>query len=107
MTGESTKGGSLLGSFNDQDHVDWVWPCRRDQEKAGGFLHVWLHLWAPVVLPNHVNLFWSFQGDQEKLAGLPISPLMDRSTKGGMTRSQVCHLHHCEGHLTNMYHPQQ
>ena len=29
------------------------------------------------------------QGDAEKQAGLPISPLMDRSTKGGMTRSQL------------------
>lgn len=30
------------------------------------------------------------QGDKEKAAGLPVSPLMDRSMKGGMTRSQVC-----------------
>lgn len=29
------------------------------------------------------------QGDQERDVGLPVSPLMDRSTKGGMTRSQV------------------
>ena len=30
------------------------------------------------------------QGDKEKAVGLPVSPLMDRSMKGGMTRSQVC-----------------
>ncbi|KAL3155900.1 putative 3',5'-cyclic phosphodiesterase pde-3 [Trebouxia sp. C0010 RCD-2024] len=29
------------------------------------------------------------QGDKEKAAGLPVSPLMDRSMKGGMTRSQL------------------
>ena len=29
------------------------------------------------------------QGDREKEAGLTVSPLMDRSMKGGMTRSQV------------------
>ena len=29
------------------------------------------------------------QGDQERDVGLPVSPLMDRSHKGGMTRSQV------------------
>lgn len=29
------------------------------------------------------------QGDQEMQAGLSISPLMDRSHSGGMTRSQV------------------
>ncbi len=29
------------------------------------------------------------QGDREKAAGLLVSPLMDRSMKGGMTRSQV------------------
>lgn len=29
------------------------------------------------------------QGDMEKAAGLPVSALMDRSMKGGMTRSQV------------------
>lgn len=29
------------------------------------------------------------QGDQEKAIGLPVSPLMDRDTKGGMTRSQA------------------
>ena len=29
------------------------------------------------------------QGDQERAAGLAVSPLMDRSMKGGMTRSQV------------------
>ena len=37
------------------------------------------------------------QGDREKEAGLAVSPLMDRSMKGGMTRSQVSptplHLH--------------
>ena len=27
----------------------------------------------------------------EKAAGLPVSALMDRSMKGGMTRSQVTH----------------
>lgn len=29
------------------------------------------------------------QGDQEKTLGLPISPLMDRNLRGGMTKSQV------------------
>lgn len=29
------------------------------------------------------------QGDMEKAVGLPVSALMDRSMKGGMTRSQV------------------
>ena len=29
------------------------------------------------------------QGDKEKAAGLAVSPLMDRSLQGGMTRSQV------------------
>ena len=29
------------------------------------------------------------QGDKERARGLPVSPLMDRSTQGGMTRSQV------------------
>ncbi len=31
------------------------------------------------------------QGDREKEIGLPVSPLMDRSNKGGITRSQVRH----------------
>ena len=29
------------------------------------------------------------QGDKEKGLGLPVSPLMDRSLQGGMTRSQL------------------
>lgn len=29
------------------------------------------------------------QGDKEDAMGLPISPLMDRSTQGGITRSQI------------------
>ena len=29
------------------------------------------------------------QGDKEKAVGLPASPLMDRSLKDGLTRSQV------------------
>jgi len=29
------------------------------------------------------------QGDQEKALGLPVSPLMDRNLRGGMTKSQV------------------
>ena len=29
------------------------------------------------------------QGDKEKAIGLPVSPLMDRSLRGGMTRSQM------------------
>ena len=29
------------------------------------------------------------QGDLERACGLPLSPLMDRQTQGGMTRSQV------------------
>ena len=30
------------------------------------------------------------QGDKERAYGLPVSPLMDRTQTGGMTRSQVC-----------------
>ena len=42
------------------------------------------------------------QGDQERDVGLPVSPLMDRSQSGGMTRSQVtiC-CHHCIPCLTD------
>ncbi|KAA6420588.1 MAG: hypothetical protein FRX49_09381 [Trebouxia sp. A1-2] len=29
------------------------------------------------------------QGDQERVLGLPVSPLMDRNLRGGMTKSQV------------------
>ena len=29
------------------------------------------------------------QGDRERGCGLPVSPLMDRTQQGGMTRSQV------------------
>ncbi len=29
------------------------------------------------------------QGDKERACGMPVSPLMDRSTQGGMTRSQL------------------
>ena len=29
------------------------------------------------------------QGDKEKAQGMAVSPLMDRATQGGMTRSQV------------------
>ena len=29
------------------------------------------------------------QGDKERDTGLPVSPLMDRGHKGGMTRSQI------------------
>lgn len=29
------------------------------------------------------------QGDQEKALHMPVSPLMDRTQTGGMTRSQV------------------
>ncbi len=33
--------------------------------------------------------FVQVQGDKEKACGLPVSPLMDRSLQGGMTRSQM------------------
>ena len=39
-----------------------------------------------IVFTNDVGL----QGDRERQAGLPVSPLMDRTLQGGMTRSQVC-----------------
>lgn len=48
--------------------------------------------------PRELHKMWAarledelfLQGDAEKAAGLPISPLMDRtSPKGGVTRSQV------------------
>ena len=29
------------------------------------------------------------QGDKERQVGLPVSPLMDRTLQGGMTRSQL------------------
>ena len=31
------------------------------------------------------------QGDKEKALAMAVSPLMDRATQGGMTRSQVSH----------------
>lgn len=34
------------------------------------------------------------QGDKEREVGLPVSPLMDRTQSGGMTRSQVGHTLH-------------
>lgn len=39
-----------------------------------------------IVFTNNVGL----QGDRERQAGLSVSPLMDRTLQGGMTRSQVC-----------------
>ena len=36
-----------------------------------------------------VMLYELLQGDKERQLGLPVSPLMDRALKGGMTRSQV------------------
>lgn len=39
-------------------------------------------------------ILWSCeQGDREQEAGLPVSPLMDRRNKGGITRSQVRRIH--------------
>ena len=35
---------------------------------------------------QHVH---AIQGDKEKELGMPVSPLMDRTKAGGMTRSQV------------------
>ena len=40
------------------------------------------------------------QGDQEKALHMPVSPLMDRTQTGGMTRSQVALLH---THYTTQY----
>ncbi|KAL0039442.1 hypothetical protein WJX79_008577 [Trebouxia sp. C0005] len=45
----------------------------------------------------HTHKRWAFQleeeffrqGDREKECGLPVSPLMDRTLQGGMTRSQI------------------
>lgn len=36
------------------------------------------------------KVFVVVQGDRERGCGLPVSPLMDRTQQGGMTRSQVC-----------------
>lgn len=44
-----------------------------------------------------IHMKWAYQleeeffrqGDKEKALGMPVSPLMDRATQGGMTRSQV------------------
>ena len=33
--------------------------------------------------------FAAAQGDRERSLGLPVSPLMDRTLQGGMTRSQL------------------
>ncbi|DBB02838.1 TPA: hypothetical protein ACH3X1_013663 [Trebouxia sp. C0004] len=47
--------------------------------------------------PPRTHRRWAFQleeeffqqGDKEHACGMPVSPLMDRSTQGGMTRSQL------------------
>ncbi|KAL0050499.1 hypothetical protein WJX82_000833 [Trebouxia sp. C0006] len=47
--------------------------------------------------PPRTHRRWAFQleeeffrqGDKERACGMPVSPLMDRSTQGGMTRSQL------------------
>ena len=53
--------------------------------------------WA---LPNHLHLEWVdrlqaeffAQGDRERAAGLPVSPLMDREKASSLSSSQVCSL---------------
>ena len=43
------------------------------------------------------------QGDKEQALHLPVSPLMDRSQQGGMTRSQVTLSLLCPLHLATTH----
>ena len=45
-------------------------------------------LQLPCSVENKSQKCWA-QGDKERACGMPVSPLMDRSTQGGMTRSQL------------------
>ncbi len=74
-------------------------PCRHKRHNLSGVMQMVLkcadigHLAAAPALHQR----WAYQleeeffrqGDQEKTLGLPISPLMDRNLRGGMTKSQV------------------
>jgi hypothetical protein len=56
-----------------------------------GCVGVCVSVSVPVYVPMCLDTALHEQGDREKEIGLPVSPLMDRSNKGGITRSQVRH----------------